>query len=350
MKKLFGVLPDGREVFEYTLKNSNGMIVKAINYGGIVTSIIVPDRNGNFGDVVLGYDSLDGYLADTHYLGAITGRCAGRIYNASFLIDGKEYKLSKNSGDVHLHGGNVGFNNAFWEIEEIEKNSGKTLKLTYLSKDGEEGYPGNLKVKVCYTLNAKNEFIISYEATCDKKTVVNLTSHQYLNLTAGKDNSTLSHELHVNALRFAEMDSNLVTTGEMIPVENTPFDFRNKKTIGRDIDVDCPQLKIGLGYDHSFEVVRDNPKQLAYAAIFYDPTSGRMVKISTTEPAIHVYSGNFLNDLVVGKNGQHYQKHSGVAFEAQHFPDSVHHNNFPPVILLPIEKYSQTTIYDFVTV
>lgn len=350
MKRLYGVLPDGREVFEYTIENSNGMIVKAINYGGIITSIIIPDREGNLGDVVLGYDSLDGYLADTHYLGAITGRCAGRIINSSFMIDGKVYKLTENCGNVHLHGGFFGFNKVYWDIQEAEYQLGKMLILSYESKDGEEGYPGNLKVNVRYILNAKNDLIITYSAICDKKTVVNLTSHQYLNLTAGKNNSALSHELHINALHFAEMNENLVTTGNMVSVKNTPFDFRNKKAIDRDIFADDSQLKIVSGYDHSFEIVKDKPKQLAYAAIFHDPESGRLVKISTTEPAIHIYSGNFLNDDVVGKNGQHYEKHSGIAFEAQHFPDSVHHNIFPSVILLPNERYSQTTVYEFVTI
>jgi aldose 1-epimerase len=341
----FGKMPDGKPVSIYTLVNGKGVMMRVINYGGIITSLSIPDRRGHKEDVVLGYDSLSGYLKSSPFFGALIGRYGNRIAKGKFRLDGKEYTLAKNNDENHLHGGNIGFDKVYWDIEEHPSEDGVALKLTYLSKDMEEGYPGNLKVEVIYTLTDNNELRIDYKATTDKKTVVNLTQHTYFNLTAGKSD-ILSHDLVLNADKFLPVDKTLIPTGEQKNVAGTPFDFRSPTPIGKRINEKDEQLKFGKGYDHCWIL---NPARdgLNNAATLYDSTSGREVIVYTSEPGIQFYSGNFLDGSITGKNNINYKFRTGLCLETQKFPDSPNRPEFPSVTLSPGETYASQTIYKF---
>lgn len=348
-KESFGTLPNGKRIDIYTLRNKNGLEFKIMNYGGAIVSAKVPDKNGNIADIALGYDSLKGYLKNNPYFGPIVGRYANRIAKGKFTLNGKEYTLATNDGPNHLHGGIKGFDKKVWNAVPEKVKKGVALKLHYLSKDGEEGYPGNLNVTVTYTLTNNNELRIDYSATTDKTTIVNLTNHTYWNL-AGKGD-ILNHKMMINANKFTPVDSTLIPTGELKDVAGTPFDFRKPRTIGSRINENNLQLKYANGgYDLNWVLNKNVPDSLTLAVRVTEPTSGRVLEIWTTEPGIQFYSGNFLNGSIVGKNGHVYRKHDAFVIEAQHFPDSPNHPNFPSVVLRPGEKYRQITIYKFGTI
>lgn len=344
--KPFGKTADGKAVEIYTLTNSKGAEAKIITYGGAVVSLKVPDKGGKLGDVVLGYDSVANYEKHTSYLGALIGRYANRISKGKFSLNGKEYVLAANNGENALHGGLKGFDKVVWMARPSIDINGANLELTYLSRDGEEGYPGNLNAKVAYALTEKNELRIVYTATTDKDTVVNLTHHSYFNLAGAGNSSILGHVLKINADRFTPTDSGSIPTGELRNVKGTPFDFTIPTAMGGRIDQPDEQLKFGSGYDQNW-VLNKTGHALALAAIVYEPTSGRVMEVLTTEPGLQFYTGNFLDGLVMGKNGQNYPRRSGFCLEAQHFPDSPNKPTFPSTILKPGQRYSQTTIYRF---
>jgi aldose 1-epimerase len=341
----FGELADGTPMSLYTLKNSNGATMKVINYGGIITSLTVPDRAGKLGDIVLGYDSLEGYLTSSPYFGALIGRYGNRIAKGKFSLDGKQYSLAVNNGANHLHGGIKGFDKVMWNIQREDVEDGVAIRLSYLSKGMEEGYPGNLQADVIYNLTDKNELIITYKATTDKKTIVNLTQHTYFNLSGGS-RDILSHELVLNADRFLPVDNTLIPTGELKPVEGTPFDFRKPEAIGSRIKDNDQQLKFGNGYDHCW-VLNPAKDGLTKAAVLYDSSSGREVTVYTSEPGIQFYSGNFLDGTLTGKNKTVYNFRSGLCLETQHFPDSPNQKKFPSVELNPGQVYHSETVYKF---
>ncbi|MFA6979532.1 MAG: aldose epimerase family protein [Ignavibacteriaceae bacterium] len=346
-KSSFGKTKQGTEVFLYTLKNHNKVSVSITNYGGIITSIKVPDKNGNISDIVLGYDHVDGYIINNSpYFGALIGRYGNRIAKGKFSLGGVQYKLATNNGENHLHGGEIGFDKVVWTANELHGKDTVGLELTYVSKDGEEGYPGNLNVKVNYTLNNRNELRIDYTATTDKKTIVNLTNHAYFNLKDAGASTILDNQLKINADRFTPIDSTLIPIGKIIPVENSPFDFRNFTKIGKRINSKDEQIKFGLGYDHNF-VLNENGNQLKHAATVKEESTGRILEVFTTEPGIQFYSGNFLDGSITGKNNIVYNRRSGFCLETQHFPDSPNHNNFPLTELEPHQAYNSTTIYKF---
>jgi aldose 1-epimerase len=344
-KIAFGKTPDGQNIDLYTLTNKNGMEVAITNFGGIVVRIRVADRHGKAEDVVLGYDSLDAYVSDKAYFGAIVGRYGNRIAQGKFTLDGAAHALARNNGENSLHGGIKGFNKAVWEAREVAAKNGPSVELTYTSKDGEEGYPGNLSVKVVYTLTERNELKIDYSATTDKNTVLNLTNHSYFNLNpAGSD--ILQHMLMIEADRFTPVDAGLIPTGELKSVAGTPFDFRKETAIGARIEQDDEQLKLGKGYDHNF-VLNKKGEGVELAARVVEPTSGRVLEVLTDQPGVQFYSGNFLDGTVRGKGGKVYQQRSAFCLETQHFPDSPNHPKFPTTELKPGEKYHSTTIYKF---
>ena len=342
---------NGKAVQLFTLQNKNGVIAKITNYGGTVVSLIVPDRNGHFADVVLGFDTVQEYVDKSPFFGCITGRYANRIAGGRFALDGHNYSLATNNGPNHLHGGKVGFDKKIWSAS----TKGGALHLTYTSPDGEEGYPGTLKTEVTYTLTNKNELRIDYVATTDKATIINLTNHSYFNL-AGLDNkevevdasTILNHELTVYADRYTPIDATSIPLGDLAPVEGTPFDFRTSTAIGARINSNNEQLKHGKGYDHNFVLKSKRDKRLVKAARVYDAMSGRVMEVETTEPGIQLYTGNFL-DNVKGKNGENYPHRSALCLESQTFPDSPNQPSFPSPILKPGEKYRQTTVYRFGT-
>lgn len=331
---------DGKDIMQYTLTNAAGMTVKIINYGGTITNIMVPDSSGNFGDVVLGFDSLDGYLKkENPYFGCITGRYANRIGRGKFSIDGKPYQLPINNNGNTLHGGVSGFNRKFWAGEILPGDS--SIKFSYLSKDGEEGFPGNCNVEVLYTLSQNNELKIEYKATTDKPTAVNITNHSYFNLSAGRDSTVLGHDILINADKYVAVNSQLIPTGELPEVKGTAMDFTVPNKIGTDIE------KVAGGYDHTYVLNKKNSSEPELAVAVHDPASGRYMEVFTTEPGVQFYSGNFLDGTLTGKKGVKYVKHGGLALEAQHFPDSPNQPNFPNTILRPGETFSQTTVYMF---
>ncbi len=342
-KAPFGTVK-GKPVSLFTLQNAHGMTVKITNYGGIVTSLVVPDRGGKFADVVLGYDDLEGYLKDSPYFGALVGRYANRIAKGRFVLDGKEYKLACNNGPNHLHGGVEGFDKKVWDAEPYTASREAGVILRYLSKDGEEGYPGNLKVQVTYALTEENELIIRYQAVTDKATPVNLTHHGYFNLKGAGEGDILGHEVTIEADRYCVVDGELIPTGELRPVKGTPMDFTSPHTIGERIAV------VKGGYDHDFLLnpPRD-PDHPTLAAHVREPGTGRVMMVYTTEPSLQLYTGNFLDGTITGKGGKVYKKHYAFCMEAQHFPDSPNHPEFPDVILRPGRMYRQTTIYRFTT-
>lgn len=346
-KETFGQTEKGTPVDLYTLTNANGMEVQITNYGGIVTSLKVPGREGQLEDVVLGFNSLDKYLKGHPYFGAIVGRYANRIGNGEFSLDGTTYTLARNDGPNHLHGGQQGFDKVVWDAEKGVGDNGAYLKLSYLSSDGEEGYPGNLSVTVTYTLTKDNSLRIDYAAGTDEPTVLNLTNHSYFNLAGAGNGNVLDHEVMLNADRFTPVDSTLIPTGELQSVEDTPLDFTKATRVGARIESNHQQMRYAGGYDHNFVLNRSNNTELALAARVYEPTSGRVMEVLTTQPGIQFYSGNFLDGSLTGKNGQTYNHRYGFCLETQHFPDSPNQENFPSVTLGPDEKYQQTTIYKF---
>ena len=345
-KSYFGTTNEGVDADLYTLTNNKGVELKITNYGGIVTSFKVPDNDDEFEDVVLGYDSLSGYLEETPYFGAIVGRYANRIAQAKFTLDEQEYSLAQNNGENTLHGGLTGFDKVVWEAEEIQTDNAVGLRLSYLSKDMEEGYPGNLEVEVIYTLDNENAFKIDYKATTDKKTVINLTHHSYFNLKGKIDSDILDHFVTINASRFLPVDSNLIPTGELWEVAGSPFDFTQPKAIGERINDDNEQLKLGLGYDHCWVIDRENDELILVASVM-EPTSGRIMEVYSTEPGIQLYTGNFLDGTISGKDGMVYQHRYGFCLETQHYPDSPNKPEFPSVVLEPGDTYLSSTIYKF---
>ncbi len=338
-KQDFGKTPDGESVDLYTLTNTNGLKTQIMTYGGIVTTLHVPDRDGNLADIVSGYDTLDEYIKENPYFGALIGRYGNRIGKGKFTLNGVEYTLATNNGPNHLHGGIKGFDKVVWDAEQMETDEGPALKLTYLSKDGEEGYPGNLNCTVIYTLTNNDELKVSYEAETDKDTVINLTHHSYFNLGGHDSGDILGHELMLNADNYTPVDDDLIPTGQIKPVKGTPMDFTKPMAVGARID------QVKGGYDHNF-VLNSSDSSLALAASVYEPKTGRVMEISTTEPAIQFYSGNFLDGSLKGK-GAVYNKHNAFCLETQHFPDSPNQPDFPSVVLKPGEKYTHLTVHKF---
>lgn len=346
-KQLFGKTQDGQSVDLYTLTNQAGMQAAITTLGGIVVALKVPDRSGKLDDVVLGYDKLDGYLVNPAYLGAVIGRYGNRIAHGRFSLDGITYNIPKNDGDNALHGGVVGFNKRLWTAKDVSGSQEPALKLTYLSKDGEQGFPGNLSVKVVYTLTDENELRIDYSATTDKTTVVNLTSHSYFNLAGQGNGDILGHELTLHADRFTAVDQTLIPTGELRAVKDTPFDFTKPTAIGARINQDEQQIKFGKGYDHNWVLNGKTQAGVALAAEAYDPKSGRVLEVLTTEPGLQFYTGNFLDGTIQGKGGKVYNRRFAFCLETQHFPDSPNHPDFPSTVLKPGQRYRSTTIFRF---
>lgn len=346
-KQPFGKTADGQPVDLYTLTNKNGMEATITNFGGIVVSLTAPDRNGKFEDVVLGYDQLDGYLTNKAFFGALIGRYGNRIAKGEFKLSGTTYNVPKNDGQNSLHGGNTGFNKRLWTAKDVSGPHGQALELTYLSKDGEEGYPGNLNVKVVYTLTDTNELKIDYSATTDKETVVNLTNHSYFNLAGQGNGDILEHQLTLVADRFTPVDATLIPTGELRPVKGTPFDFTKPTSIGARIDQDDEQIKFGKGYDHNWVLNSGGKGGVTLAAEAYEPKSGRVLQILTDQPGIQFYTGNFLDGSITGKGGKVYNRRYAFCLETQHFPDSPNHQSFPSTTLKPGQHYHTVTIFKF---
>jgi len=350
-QRAFGTLPDGRAVDLYTLSNGRGMSAQITNYGGIVTSLQVPDRNGRAEDIVLGFDTLAAYVKDNPLFGALVGRYANRIKGAQIKLDGKTYNLAKNNGPNHIHGGHIGFDKVLWQATPLRRAGAVGVSLRHFSPNGNEGYPGNLMVKVEYTLTDHNELKIDYSAVTDQTTVINFTHHSYFNLAGAGEGDILGHLLTINADRFTPIGSDLIPTGEVRSVAGTPLDFRRPVAIGARIKQSDEQLKFGGGYDHNFVLNRSGRLDLrddtpTLAARVYEPKSGRSMAVYTTEPGMVLYSGNFLNG-VRGKGGKIYNKRFGFCLETAHFPDSPNHANFPTTILKPRQNYRQTTLYRF---
>ena len=346
-KSVFGKMPDGREAGLYTLTNRSGMRVSITNYGGRIVSILAPDRTGKMADVVLGFDALAAYLGDNPVFGALVGRYANRIANGKFTLDGVTYKLAVNNGPNSLHGGLQGFDKKLWKAKELSRRP-PAIALTYLSKDGEEGYPGNLKVKVVYTLGDDNGLKIDYTATTDKDTVLNLTNHSYFNLAGQGNGDILKQQLMINADRITPVDPTMIPTGKLESVKGTPFDFTVSTAIGARIGDNDEQLKLGNGYDHNF-VLNRSGTGLTLAARAEDPESGRVLEVLTTQPGIQLYTSNFLVGPVHGKDGQIYGFRSAFCLETQHFPDSPNHPEFPSPELKPGQVYHQVTEFKFST-
>jgi len=347
-RERFGALPDGRTVDAFTLTNARGVEVRAITYGGIITNILVPDRSGHAGDIVLGYDSLAGYLKASPYFGAIIGRYGNRIANSRFTLDGKAYHLPANDGKNSLHGGTVGFDKVVWDAQPLPPDSGAGIVLSHTSPSGDQGYPGALTVHVTYRLSDSNQLIVDYEATTDAPTPVNLTQHSYFDLAGAGAGDILGHWLTIYADSFTPIDSTLIPTGKLAPVAGTPFDFRSATPIGARIAAADEQLKRGRGYDHNF-VLNGSPglDHLVHAAHVLEPGSGRTLDVYTSEPGIQFYSGNFLDGSITGKAGRVYGHRFGFCLETQHYPDSPNQRAFPSTILRPGRTYRSRTIFTF---
>jgi aldose 1-epimerase len=344
----FGALADGTPIESYTLKNANGVEVRAITYGATITHLIVPDRSGAPGDIALGHDSVGGYVRWPSYFGAVVGRYGNRIARGRFTLDGTAYQLATNNGPNHLHGGVRGFDKVVWQATTAQTDSGPSVTFTYTSPDGEEGYPGTLRASVRYLLTADSRLVVDYHATTDRATPVNLTQHTYFNLAGEGSGDILTEVLLINADRFTPVDSGLIPTGELRPVEGTPFDFRAATAIGARIGAADEQIRRGGGYDHNF-VLNPATEGLTHAARVTDPTTGRTLDIYTTEPGIQFYSGNFLDGTIVGKSGKAYAYRSGFCLETQHYPDSPNQAAFPTTILQPGQEYRSRTVFVFGT-
>ena len=345
-KEPFGTTKDSIPVNKYILKNEKGMEISIITYGGIITSWTAPDKNGDYKDIVLGFNNVQGYENGSPYFGALIGRYGNRIANAKFSLDGTEYKLAANDGQNHLHGGVKGFDKVVWKAAEETTDSTASIVLTYLSKDMEEGYPGNLETKVTYTLDNNDELHVLYEATTDKKTVVNLTQHTYFNLSGDFSKSILDTEVSLNADAYLPVDATLIPTGELRPVEGTPFDFRQPKPIAKDIEVENEQLKRGGGYDHCW-VLNNQNEGVRLAATAHDPQTGRLLEVYSDEPGIQLYTGNFLDGTLPSKQGGTYGHRTGFCLETQHYPDSPNQEAFPSVVLNPGDNYVSKTSFKF---
>lgn len=336
-----------QEIEKYTLKNTNGLELDVISYGGRITSLKVPDRKRNFKNVVLGHDRLEDYLReDNPFFGAIIGRYGNRIARGKFTLEDEEYTLATNNGVNHLHGGWNGFDRVLWNIEPFENDDNSALKLTYLSRDGEEGYSGNLNVTVIYTLTSDNALEVSYQATTDRVSIVNLTQHSYFNLSGDFSKSILNHEVVIDADAFLPVDATLIPTGEIRPVENSPFDFRIPKVIGKDIHAENKQLKLAKGYDHCW-VLNGEQGTMRFVASAYDKASGRFMEVFSEEPGVQFYTGNFLDGSLPMSSGGVYEQRTGFCFETQHYPDSPNQPNFPSVVLKPGETYNTKTTFKF---
>ncbi len=339
------MLPDGRPVRAFTLRNDQ-LTMQVIEYGAIITSLSTPDRQGRSGDVVLGHDSLDGYLEHSPYFGAVVGRFANRIARGRFALDGVTYQLAHNDGENHLHGGVRGFDKRLWRGEVLTEDAQPAVAFRYVSEDGEEGYPGRLDVVVSYVLASSGELRVRYRARTDKPTILNLTQHSYFNLTAGTTD-VLGHVLTMNASRFTPVDAGLIPTGVLRDVSGTSFDFRSPTPIGARIDARDEQLALAGGYDHNFVIDRADDHTLALAARVHEPTSGRTLEVRTTQPGVQLYSGNFLDGSITGKGGRRYAHRTGFCLETQHFPDSPNEPAFPSVVLRPGEEYDEETVFTF---
>ena len=347
--RAFGQTKAGEPVLLYTLTNANGLTADITNYGGIMTRLLVPDRDGKLGDILLGYNTVDEYIAKTPYFGALIGRVGNRIAHGKFTLDGQTYTLALNDkpGDIpcNLHGGNAGFDKVLWQAEPVLKDNTPGVKLHRVSPDGEEGFPGNLDVTVCYWLTNANELKIEYRATTDKATPINLTQHNYYNLRGEGD--ILGHVLTINASKTTPVDAGLIPTGELAAVAGTPFDFLTPTPMGKNINADNQQIKYGPGFDHNWVLDRKTAKDLELAATVHEPTTGRVMEVWTQEPDIQFYAGNFLDGTLVGKNGKPYQYRSGFCLETQHAPDSINQPKFPSTVLRPDEVYETMTVYRF---
>ncbi|MDZ7896653.1 MAG: aldose epimerase family protein [Arcicella sp.] len=346
-QETFGKISETENADIFTLRNTAGMTVRISNYGGTIVSWTAPDKHGNYEDITLGSDSLSGYQKGVPYFGALVGRYGNRIANGKFMLDNTTYNLALNNGKNALHGGLKGFDKVLWKALVVDGEEPK-LVLNYTSKDGEEGYPGNLSVEVIYTLTKDNSLKIDYKATTDKATIINLTNHAYFNLAGVKSiTPVLDHEVVLNADKFLPVDATLIPTGELKSVAGTPFDFTKAKKIGLQInDTTDVQIKSGGGYDHCW-VLADSSKTLKLAATVHEPKSGRVMEVFTTEPAIQFYTGNFLDGTIVGKGGEIYQKRTGLCLETQHYPDSPNQPKFPSTVLRPNETYQTSTVYKF---
>lgn len=345
-KEFFGKTNDGVEVEIFTLKNSSGMEAKITTYGGTIVSLTAPDKNGNFNDVVLGYDTLDGYLKGDKFFGALIGRCGNRIENGKFKINGVDYTVATNDGSNHLHGGKKGFDKVVWTADTIN-NKSNTLKLTYISRDGEEGYPGNLNVTVIYTLTEDNALSINYKAVSDKDTIVNLTNHSYFNLAGHASGDILNQNLMINSDKFTVNDKYSIPTGEIKDVAGTPMDFRKLTPVGKNInDTDYDQIAFGSGYDHNW-ILNTNGDISKKAAQLVDENSGRIMEVYTTTPGVQFYSSNFLDGSDIGKGGTSYNKRTGVCLETQYVPNAINMDKFESPLLKAGEEYNHTTIYKF---
>jgi aldose 1-epimerase len=347
-KSAYGTTAKGEKIDSYKLKNQKGMEVDIMTYGGIITSLKVPNKAGVSEEVVIGFNNFEQYTKDNPYFGALIGRYGNRIAKGKFTLDGKEYKLATNNGKNALHGGPEGFHRRIWTVEEAKGGNAAVLKLKYISKDMEEGYPGNLTVFVTYTLNNDNSLDVQYEATTDKKTVVNLTQHSYFNLSGDFTKTILNNEVTIDADKLVPVDADLIPTGKLDDVTNTPFDFRKPKAIGKDIEVTNDQLKKGLGYDHCW-VLNNQDKGFRFAASAYEPTSGRLLEVYTDQPGIQLYTGNFLDGTLPTRDGKTYAHRTGLCLETQHYPDSPNQKDFPTTVLNPGENYKTKTTFKFST-
>jgi aldose 1-epimerase len=345
-KRAFGTLPSGEQISLYTFTNANGIEASITNFGGRVVKLLAPDRNGELDDVALGFDNLDGYLAKNPYFGALVGRCANRIAGAQFVLDGQTYKLAANDGSNSLHGGMKGFDKVVWTPFETSLDGVPALELRYLSPDGEDGYPGNLDVRVTYQLTDGNELRLEYFAKTDRKTVLNLTNHSYFDLSGQGKGNVLDHVVTIHADRFTPVDQNLIPTGELKSVEGTPFDFRQPTRVGERIDEKNEQLKLGIGYDHNFALNRTGDG-LMLAARVAEPTSGRVLEVFTTQPGVQFYTGNHLDGSIKGKGGVTYGFRTGFCLETQHFPDTPNHPEFPSAELARGQEYRASTLFRF---
>lgn len=345
IKKDFGIV-DGKSVYLFTIKNSKGMVAKVTNYGGTLVSLMVQGNKGEVDDVVLGYEKVEDYIKYKYFFGATVGRVANRIENSSFELNGTQYKLAKNEGENHLHGGIVGFDKVVWEERLQVEESNQSIEFSYLSIDGEEGYPGNLNVRVKYTVTEDNELKIEYFAISDKDTIVNLTNHSYFNLTGQGSGDILKHKIMINSDKFTINDKYSIPTGEIAQVKNTPMDFRVLTYIGENISSDYEQIVFGNGYDHNW-IINNSGEKLNKAAEVYDEKSGRVMEVYTTKPGVQFYSGNFLKGLEPGKGGTTYFKRGGLCLETQYFPNAINNANFPSPILKANEKYEHSTMYKF---